>query len=96
MRIARNEEAAALYGWDPYMHNPRLRRWLSRIRVPSMVIAGADDGILSKRYPGEFAAALDAELKVLPDAAHQVQVDAPDGVAALIAAFAARALSIRS
>ena len=26
--IVRGREAFALYGWKPYMHNPRLKRWL--------------------------------------------------------------------
>ena len=29
--IARGREAFALFGWKPYMHNPRLKRWLHRI-----------------------------------------------------------------
>ena len=29
--IARGREAVALFGWKPYMHNPRLKRWLHRI-----------------------------------------------------------------
>src|SRR6202040_955366 len=32
--IARDREATALYGWRPYMHNPGLRQWLHRVRVP--------------------------------------------------------------
>jgi len=26
--IARARESLALFGWKPYMHNPRLKRWL--------------------------------------------------------------------
>jgi len=32
--IVRSREAFALYGWKPYMHNPRLKRWLHRIDRP--------------------------------------------------------------
>ena len=41
VRYARNREALCLYGWQPYMHNPRLRRWLARIKVPTLVLWGA-------------------------------------------------------
>jgi pimeloyl-ACP methyl ester carboxylesterase len=34
LRIARNEEALACYGWEPYLHNPRLLRWLTASACP--------------------------------------------------------------
>jgi pimeloyl-ACP methyl ester carboxylesterase len=36
--IARAREAFALYGWKPYMHNPRLKRWLHRIDRPTLLL----------------------------------------------------------
>ena len=40
-RHARNWDALCLYGWEPYMHNPRLKRWLGRSRLPTLVLWGA-------------------------------------------------------
>ena len=58
--IVRGREAFALYGWKPYMHNPRLRRWLHRIDRPTLLLWGAEDRIVTpaygegwrRRYPG--------------------------------------------
>jgi hypothetical protein len=36
--IVRGREAFALYGWKPYMHNPRLKRWLHRIDLPTLLL----------------------------------------------------------
>ena len=41
--IARGREAFALFGWKPYMHNPRLKHWLHRIDVPTLVLWGEQD-----------------------------------------------------
>ena len=44
---ARNREALCLYAWHPYMYNPQLPRWLSRIKVPTLVLWGASDRIVT-------------------------------------------------
>jgi pimeloyl-ACP methyl ester carboxylesterase len=88
--IARNEEALATYGWQPYLHNPRLAPALGTITVPTSVIWGSRDGIvdpaygrgLAKRIPG-------ARFEQLDGAGHRVQVERPDAVARLIAEPAA-------
>jgi len=48
--IARGREAFALFGWKPYMHNPRLKRWLHRIDLPTLILWGERDGIVSYEY----------------------------------------------
>lgn len=48
--IARGREAFALFGWKPYMHNPRLKRWLHRIDLPALILWGEKDGIISYEY----------------------------------------------
>ena len=39
-QVACDRAATALYGWRPYMHNPGLRQWLHRVRVPTLVLWG--------------------------------------------------------
>jgi pimeloyl-ACP methyl ester carboxylesterase len=48
--IARGREAFARFGWKPYMHNPRLLRWLHRIDVSTLMLWGEQDGIVSPAY----------------------------------------------
>jgi len=50
--IARNREATALYAWEPYFHNPKLRQWLHRITAPTLLLWGADDRFVTAAYYG--------------------------------------------
>ncbi len=56
--IARNREATARFGWSPYMHDPKLKGRLHRIRVPTLVLWGASDRIASPEYGRAYAAAI--------------------------------------
>lgn len=86
LHIARNEEALALYGWEPYLHNPRLHRWLGRIHAPTLVAWGENDGIVSPGYGRAYAAAVPgARFELLPGAGHRAQIEQPDRLAALVA-----------
>ena len=90
MHIARNEEALALFGWEPYLHNPKLHRWLHRISPPSLVLWGEGDGITSQQYARGFADLIpDARFQAVPAAGHAAQVDQPERVADLIRQFIA-------
>ena len=48
--IARGRESLLVFGWKPYMHNPRLKRWLHRIDLPTLLLWGEQDGIISYEY----------------------------------------------
>ena len=87
--VARDRQAVALYGWRPYMHNPGLRQWLHRVRVPSLVVWGEDDGIVTPVYGRRLASALpDARFETIARAGHYPQIEQPDAVAAAIGRFA--------
>jgi pimeloyl-ACP methyl ester carboxylesterase len=88
--IARDREAAVLYGWRPYMHNPGLRQWLHRVRAPALVLWGEQDGIVALDYGEELAAALpNAAFRRVAEAGHYPQIERPDAVADMVASFAA-------
>jgi pimeloyl-ACP methyl ester carboxylesterase len=89
LRIARNEEALACFGWDPYLHNPRLLRWLHRIGVPTLVAWGESDGIVTPDYGRAYAAAIPgARFELIPEAGHRPQVEQPERLSTLIRDFA--------
>jgi len=87
--IARNREATALYGWEPYFHNPKLRGRLHRVAVPTLLLWGAEDRFVSAGYYG--AAYRDAipgaRLETIPAAGHFPHLEQPDAVAERIGAF---------
>ncbi len=69
--IARGREAFALFGWKPYMHNPRLKRWLHRIDVPTLLLWGERDGIVSTTYGEAWRAEIPgARMDVIANAGH--------------------------
>lgn len=87
--IARDRQATALYGWRPYMHNPGLRQWLHRVRVPALVVWGEDDGIVSPDYGQKICRSLpDARFEAIRQAGHYPQIERPDEVADAIGRFA--------
>ena len=89
LAIARSREAYTYFGWRPYMHNPSLKRWLRRIRVPTLVAWGASDGIVSSDYGRAFAAEIpDARFEVIDAAGHYPHVEQPDRFVALVREFA--------
>ncbi len=87
--VARDRQATSLYGWRPYMHNPGLRQWLHRVRTPSLVIWGENDGIVTPNYGRELSRALpDARFEAIRQAGHYPQIERPDEVADAIERFA--------
>jgi pimeloyl-ACP methyl ester carboxylesterase len=87
--VVHDRQATALYGWRPYMHDPALRQWLHRVTVPSLVLWGEDDGIVTPEYGRKLAAVLPAaRFETIAEAGHYPQIERPDAVAAAIARFA--------
>jgi pimeloyl-ACP methyl ester carboxylesterase len=77
--LAANRIAHAFYTWDPYMHNPKLRYRLHRIDVPTMLIWGASDGLVSVAYAEAYRQMIpSARLVVIPEAGHLPQVEQPE------------------
>lgn len=88
--IARGREALAVFGWKPYMHNPRLKRWLHRIDRPTRLIWGDRDGIVSLSYAAGWQAEIPlATLETIAAAGHYPHWEQPAAFAARVAAFAA-------
>src|SRR5580658_10350217 len=89
--IARGRESLALFGWKPYMHNPRLKRWLHRIDVPTHLIWGDADGIVSPAYGKAWQAEIPgAAMTIIPHAGHYPPWEQPEAFAAAVAAFTSK------
>lgn len=88
IRYARDRDALCLYTWHPYMYNPQLPRWLPRIAVPTLLVWGGNDGIVTPAYGRTFAALIPgAQFSVLPNAGHHPDIEQPEALAGLIATF---------
>jgi pimeloyl-ACP methyl ester carboxylesterase len=76
--IARNVESLARFCWDPYMHNPKLKRRLHRIQVPTLLIWGENDGIVAPAYGKAYADLIPgATLKTIANAGHYPHLEQP-------------------
>lgn len=88
--VARNTESFARFCWEPYMHNPKLKRRLHRIGRPTLVLWGADDGVASAAYGKAYADLIPgAQFDTIPDAAHYPQIEQPEAVLKALRAFIA-------
>ena len=87
--IARSREATALYAWEPYFHNPKLRARLRRITSPTLLLWGADDRFVTAEYYG--AAYRDAipgaRLETIPGAGHFPHLEEPEALVARVRGF---------
>ena len=85
---ARNWEALCLYGWHPYMYNPRLKRWLHRITRPSLVLWGASDGIVTPSVGRAYSALIPgARFELIAEAGHHPEIEQPEAFVDRVAAF---------
>jgi pimeloyl-ACP methyl ester carboxylesterase len=85
LALARSREAFTYFGWRPYMHDPSLRRWLRRIRIPTLVAWGAGDQIVTPEYGRAYAAEIPgARFEVIDAAGHYPDVEQPDRLADLL------------
>jgi pimeloyl-ACP methyl ester carboxylesterase len=85
---SRNREATARYAWSPYMHDPKLRGRLRRIRIPTLVLWGRNDRIVSESYGRAYAAAIPgARFELIERAGHFPHLEQPEKFADRIFAF---------
>jgi pimeloyl-ACP methyl ester carboxylesterase len=73
------------------MHNPRLKRWLHRIDIPTHLIWGEQDGIVSTAYGEAWKAEIPgATMETIPNAGHYPHWEQPHAFAQSVNAFTAR------
>jgi pimeloyl-ACP methyl ester carboxylesterase len=80
-----------LFAWSPYMYDPKLAGRLHRIRVPTLVLWGASDRIVSPDYGRAYSALIaGAQFDLIEDAGHYPHVERPDLFARKIVEFVSR------
>jgi pimeloyl-ACP methyl ester carboxylesterase len=76
--IARNNESFARFGWEPYLHNPKLRHRLHRIKVPTLLIWGEQDHIVTPQYGEAYGKLIPrSRIAVIPQAGHLPHIEQP-------------------
>jgi pimeloyl-ACP methyl ester carboxylesterase len=89
LTAARNREAYARVAWSPYMHNPKLKHRLHRVRLPALFLWGMSDRLLSEKYGRAFCASIaGARFQPIARAGHFPHIEQPDEFAQAVRAFA--------
>src|SRR5215470_20233543 len=92
--VARNREASARYTWSPYMHSPKLKGRLHRIRIPTLFLWGVADRILSEDYGRAYCAAIPGgRFETIARTGHYPHIEQPEEFARRTLAFADAATS---
>ncbi len=85
---ARNRDALCLYAWDPYMYNPQLARWLGRIAVPTLVLWGASDRMVTPAYGRAYSALIPgARFELIDAAGHHPHIEQPEAFVERVMSF---------
>jgi len=88
VRYARGRDALCLYGWKDYMYNPQLKRWLGRIAVPTLVLWGASDRIVTPDYGRTYAGLIPgARFGLIEAAGHHPEIEQPEAFADRVVSF---------
>ena len=83
-----NRLASARLGWNPRLFNPRLERWLHRVKVPTLIVWGDADKIIPPVYGPAFAKFIPgAVLKTFSDCGHLPHVEKRAEVLGLVKDF---------
>jgi pimeloyl-ACP methyl ester carboxylesterase len=82
--------ATAKVAWNPYLHDPKLRRLLYRITAPTLVVHGSQDRLIDRSHAEAYAEGIsDARLVDVEGAGHLLALEKPAELAELVEAFLA-------
>ena len=85
---ARNREARCLYAWHPYMYNPQLPRWLGRIKVPTLVLWGESDRVVTPDYGRAYSRLIPgSRFELIERAGHHPEIEQPEAFVEKVARF---------
>ncbi len=89
--IARGRESLLVFGWKPYMHNPRLKHWLHRIDLPTLLLWGEQDEIVTPSYGQRWQELVpESKVEIIPDAGHYPHWEQPDAFVRRVTGFGTR------
>lgn len=83
-----NMAALRVFAGDPYMHDPTLLNRLGRVQIPTLVLWGDSDRIITPAYGRAFADALpNADFTVVTEAGHLPHIEQPGATFAALDAY---------
>lgn len=87
--MAANRIALAMYGWEPWLYNPKLKYRIHRVKVPTLLLWGESDGVVKPDYGRKYAALIPgAKFASIPGAGHAPQIEQPEAFVKHVLDFA--------
>lgn len=86
--VLQAQAVTAKLGWNPYLHNPKLRGRLGRVSAPTLVVHAIHDGIVPRAHAEAFCEGIShSNLVELEKAAHLAAVERPEELAEIVVEF---------
>jgi pimeloyl-ACP methyl ester carboxylesterase len=86
--VARNLESFARFCWEPYMHDPKLKIRLHRVKAPTLFVWGENDGVTKTTYGKAYSEHVPgAKFVTVAKAGHYPHIEQPQAVLQQINAF---------
>ncbi len=83
-----NREMASRLCWRPYMHNPSLPHYLSKVTTPALILWGKQDAIVPVECGELYHQALpNSTLKIIDHCGHSPQIEKPEEFHAAVSEF---------
>jgi pimeloyl-ACP methyl ester carboxylesterase len=77
--------ATAKIAWNPYLHDPKLRRRLYRVSAPTLIVHGRQDRLIPREHAEAYHEGIPgSELVDVEGAGHLLALEKPGELAALI------------
>jgi pimeloyl-ACP methyl ester carboxylesterase len=81
-------EAAAKIGWNPYLHDPKLEGRLRRVKAPTLVVWGKQDGLVPLAYAERWKQLVQgARVEVIDGCGHLPSIERPAALAEIVTRF---------
>jgi pimeloyl-ACP methyl ester carboxylesterase len=81
-------EATARIGWNPFLHDPKLRGRLYRVQAPTWIVWGDSDRLVPLAHGEAYRDGIEgAELKIVKQSGHAPPFEQPEATTKLVVEF---------
>jgi len=87
-RQYKGQVTMARIAWNPYLHNPKLARRLSRIDAPTLIVWGDSDRLIPPGYAELYRSHIkNSRVRIIERCGHNILVERPKEFASVVAGF---------
>jgi pimeloyl-ACP methyl ester carboxylesterase len=88
----KNEFTFARVSWEPRFYSRHLRKWLHRVKLPTLIVWGENDKLFPPVYAREYQSLIaGSRLEIFPACGHLPHVEQADRFVAAFTRFAEEA-----